>query len=69
MSFEYMSKNHELYQPRSVVWKDPSFRFIRKGQVGDHRAMFEDRHHERFANMLQDRLGGAEPPQLIKSKV
>ena len=32
-SFQYMSTNREKFEPISVRWRDPAFRFIRKGQV------------------------------------
>lgn len=69
MSFEYMSRNAELFHPRSVVWTNPSFRFIRKGQVGDHSALFQPRHHERFERMVAERFQGRQPPDLILQKL
>lgn len=32
-TFEWMKKNEEKFHPRSVAWRDPNFRFIRKGEV------------------------------------
>lgn len=49
---EGMRAHRERYEPRSVAWRDPAFRFIRKGEVGDHAALFTPAQHARFARGL-----------------
>ena len=41
-SFQSMSTNLVQYQPKSVAWRDESFKFVRKGKKGDYVNHFRD---------------------------
>jgi len=61
-SFEYMVANRQMFEPRSVTWRDPAFRFIRKGEVGDHRLHFTQGQLRTFAGGVRGgREGGGVP--------
>ncbi len=57
-SLDGMRAERRRYEPRSVAWRDPEFRFIRKGAVGDHAALFTPEQHARFAAGLLGRYRG-----------
>ncbi|GAB5035175.1 sulfotransferase 6b1-like [Nannochloropsis oceanica] len=56
-SFEYMVENRKMFEPRSVTWTDPAFRFIRKGEVGDHKVHFTEEQLRRFAGSVKEWFG------------
>lgn len=56
---EGMQRERQRYEPRSVQWRSPDFRFIRKGQVGDHAALFTPEQQARFACSLRARYAMA----------
>lgn len=58
-SLEGMQAARARYEPRSVAWRDPEFRFIRKGQVGDHAALFTEAQHACFALSVFERYYAA----------
>lgn len=53
-SFEYMATNRRVYEPRSVTWRDRSFRFMRKGAVGDYRQLFTEDQCVCFAEAVRE---------------
>ena len=57
-SFEYMVENRQLFEPRSVTWTDPAFRFIRKGEVGGHKIHFTEEQLRRFGRAVKGRFEG-----------
>ncbi len=68
-SFAYMSEHRARYEPRSVVWRDLAFRFMRKGEVGDHQMHFTDVQHQQFAAALHSRFGKPLPPYIAAALV
>lgn len=63
-SFASMRRDVRRFQPKSVTWVDPSYSFIRKGEVGDHVALFSERQLARFEGAVEATFGGpgASPP-------
>jgi hypothetical protein len=47
-----MKARKQQFHPVSVRWKR-GYEFIRKGAVGDHKALFTDRHHAAFDGMVR----------------
>jgi hypothetical protein len=69
ISFEYMKQNISMYQPRSVQWHD-GFSFIRKGQIGSYRELFDEEDlqlYNRFIseNVIKDFEQGNSSIQLL----
>ena len=52
VTFEHMKQNIHQYEPVSVHWK-PGYSFIRKGAVGDHKEMFDERKEILYQEMLR----------------
>lgn len=48
-TFEYMKKNLDKFQPKSVTWKN-NFKFLRKGEVGDSNKMITN---EQLASLCE----------------
>lgn len=57
-SLDGMRADRGKYEPRSVAWRDPSFRFIRKGEVGDHVGWLTPQQRAAFARGLFERYKG-----------
>jgi hypothetical protein len=60
VTFEHMKRNIHQYEPISVQWK-PGYSFIRKGSVGDHKEMFDERKEKMYQDMLQREFPGGLP--------
>ena len=52
LTFDSMKRNMDRFQPVSVTWK-PGYKFIRKGEVGDHKALLSETQQARFKECLQ----------------
>lgn len=62
-SFGSMRGDIDRFQPKSVAWVDPNYSFIRKGEVGDHAALFSAEQLARFDAAVEATFGvGASPP-------
>lgn len=51
LTFTYMKDNMSFFQPVSVKWKE-GFNFIRKGVVGDSKALFDTEEDSQFTDMV-----------------
>jgi hypothetical protein len=56
-TFDSMKANVHKFSPQSVkmLEKGDGFEFIRKGDVGDHKILFTDEHHQRYAKAMAKR--------------
>jgi len=48
-----MKKNLSNYQPISVEWKN-DFKFVRKGEVGDHASLVTDKMQAEFNSSVNE---------------
>ena len=65
MTFEWMRDQQHLFHPISVRWK-PGYHFIRKGTVGDHDTIFNDKHKSAFMeSILSDFEGKGNAPRWL----
>lgn len=56
LSFDYMKSNIKKFEPRSVKWikKNDGFSFVRKGEVGDAKNLFSQKHETQFLEYFRN---------------
>ncbi len=68
-SFAFMTEHKDKYAPRAMVWREPGYQFLRKGEVGDYRTHFSEAQHQQFAAALYARFGKPLPPYIAAALV